>query len=217
MLQTALTMIPTDHLIRAKVLNNLGAAYYFNRDGKTAVKEFTKALEIQRQWLEGPLRRETTVYYAAVTLCNMGKVYLELSDFNLSFYLYEEALLLLTTIFRTDHDMVLTCLASLAMAKARKGQLDNALQILQGCLRSQNSRFGMLSSASMETVGLSSYLYARNGDYESALKCLFTVRKWQKANLPEKHPALLKSKEVIKALEAKLGTNKVSTVAKVWV
>ena len=147
----------------------------------------------------------------------MGKVYLQLSDYDLAFYLYEEALLLLTTIFRKDHDMVLTCLTSLAMAKAQKGELDNALQILQGCLRSQNSRFGVLSRASIETVGLSGFLYARHGDFENALKCLFTVRKWQKSHLPEKHPALLISKESIRAIEAKLGTNKVSTVAKVWV
>jgi tetratricopeptide (TPR) repeat protein len=216
-LEMALTMTPADHIIRAKVLNNLGIAYYFQRDHNAALKEFTKALEIQRQWLEGPLRRETTVYDAAVTLSNMGKVYLQLSDYDLAFYLYEEALLLLTTIFRKDHDMVLTCLTSLAMAKAQKGELDNALQILQGCLRSQNSRFGVLSRASIETVGLSGFLYARHGDFENALKCLFTVRKWQKSHLPEKHPALLISKESIRAIEAKLGTNKVSTVAKVWV
>lgn len=216
-LEKALTLIPTDHVVCAKVLNNLGVAYYFQRDYKTALKEFTKALEIQRHWLEGPLRRETSVYDASVTLSNMGKVYLEQSDFDLSFYLYEEALLLLTTIFRKDHDMVLTTLTSLAMAKAQKGELDSALQILQGCLRSQNSRFGVLSPASIETVGLSGFLYARHGEFENSLKCLLTVRKWQKGNLPEKHPALLRSRECIKAIEAKLGGANKSAIAKVWV
>jgi hypothetical protein len=46
---------------------------------------------------------------------------------------------------------------------------------------------------------------------------MFNVRKWQKSHLLEKHPALLNSKKGIKAIEAKLGTNKVSTVAKLWV
>lgn len=217
-LEKVLAMLPADHLVRAKVLNNLAVAYYFQRDRNSALNAFASALEIQKKWLAaGTVRRETTVYDATVTLCNMGKVYMEQSDFDLSFNLYEEALLLLTTIFRKDHDMVLTCLASLAMAKACKGEPQNAIPILQGCLRSQNSRFGVLSPASMETAGLSSCLYARVGDYDNAVKSLLVVRKWQKANLADRHPALIKSKEIIKALEAKLGRNKDAFGTKVWV
>ena len=69
----------------------------------------------------------------------------------------------------------------------------------------------------METVGLSGYIYARKGDFDDALKCVLTVRKWQKANLPENHTALLKAKICQKALEAKTGRNSGFGVTKIWI
>ena len=210
-LKEALAIIPADHLIRAKLLNNLGVIYYFQNDFGGALREFTSGLEIQRDWVEGPVRRENTVYDTAVTLSNMGKVYVETSDNEIASYLYEEALLLETAIFRKDHDLVLTTLTSLAVAEAQKEHFGKALQILQGCLRSQNNRFGVLSAESMNTLGLCSCFHARQGDYENALKCLLTVRKWQKGNLAENHTALMKSKQMQKAIEAKLGKKKKTT------
>jgi len=206
-IKEAIEIIPPDHRTRAKLLNNLGVIYSFHNDYAGALRELTSGLEIQRQWLDVPVRRETTVYDAAVLLSNMGRIYLHTDDNELALYVYEEALLLETTIFRKDHDFVLATLTSLAIAKAAREDFGNALQILQGCLRSQNNRFGVLSTECMETVGLSSYIYARMGDFESALKCLETVRKWQKVNLPENHTALLKSDYCQKALAAKLGKN----------
>jgi tetratricopeptide (TPR) repeat protein len=216
-LENALNMTSPDHFLRAKVVNNLGVAYYFHRGGKPALKEFIKSLEIQRRLLELTLRRDATVYDAAITLCNMGKVYLELSEFDLSFCAYEEALLMLTSIFSKDHEMVLACLSSLAIAKSQKGNISHALQILHGCLRSQNSRFGEWSPASIETVGLIGYLHAKNGELHAAIKYLSTVRKWQKVNLNAQHPSLLKTKESIRMLESRLGIIRSPSVAKVWV
>lgn len=217
-LQKALEISPTDNRSRAKLLTSLGVVYHCQKDYGGALREFTRALEIQRQWLDVPVRRETTVYDAAVTLNNMGNVYLATSDYELAVTLIEEALMLATTIFRMDHDFVLSNLRSLAITKAQTGQYGNALLILQGCLRSQSSRFGVLSAESMETVGLSGYIHARNGDFDEALKCLLTVRKWQRVNLPENHTALLKSNICQKALEARTGKNVSGFgVTKVWI
>jgi tetratricopeptide (TPR) repeat protein len=158
-------------------------------------------LEIQRHWLESPIRRETNVYDAAVLLGNMGKLYLEQPDYDLAYFVYEEALLLQTTVFRKDHDIVLASLTSLALAKAQNKQLQKALQILTGCLRSQNVRFGPNSVASIDTTGLMGYLYAREENYDEALKCLSKVKKWQSARLPVSHPALEATSKAIKKLE----------------
>ena len=108
----------------------------------------------------------------------MGKVYLDLAEFDLSLHAYEEAVLLLTSVYSKDHDMVLSCLSSLAVAKSQKGDLDHGLQILKGCLRSQNNRFGEMSAASIETIGLIGYLHAKKGEFGAALKHLSSVRKW---------------------------------------
>jgi tetratricopeptide (TPR) repeat protein len=90
---TALHMSPTEDATRAKILNNLGVAYYLQDNHKKALKALTGALEIQRQWLDGPVRREAIVYDASVTLGNMGNIYLRKTDFDLAYFVYEEACL----------------------------------------------------------------------------------------------------------------------------
>jgi tetratricopeptide (TPR) repeat protein len=216
-LEQTLDAIPARHIVRAKVLNNLGVTCHGRGDAVRALREWTCALEIQQAWLDPLVRREITVYTAAVTSCNMGRAYLETSEFALAMSVLEEALLLLTTIFRTDHDMVLSCLTSLALAKAYSGQIPSALQIL---LRSQSGRFGALSPLCIETIGRSGLLYAAMGQYESALKCLSTVQKWQLANLSRAHPAIERSAQIIQGLEQamRVGDASVTTPRNmVWV
>jgi tetratricopeptide (TPR) repeat protein len=88
---SALNMTPAANATRGKILNNIGVAQYQRQDYSEALKMFTGALEIQRQWLDGPVRREPIVYDAVVTLSNMGKVYLRKADYDLAYFVYEEA------------------------------------------------------------------------------------------------------------------------------
>ena len=199
---SALPMIPPDHICLAKTLNNLGVIFCRQNDTNSALKNFTKSLEIQRLWLDRTVRRETTVFDAAVTLLNTGRLYLERSDSDLAVSMFEEALLLQTRIFGKDHDMVLVSRMSLGVAKQQNGDLNNAQQIFLGCLRSQDKRFGPMSPAAIETLGLSGCLYAKQGDFEHALNCFSLVRKWQKSNLSENHPAVRRSREIVRAIEA---------------
>ena len=205
-MELAIDMVTDDEIARAKILNNMGVIYYQQRKYAPALKQFTSSLEIQRRFLEGPLRRDGMVYDAATTLGNMGKLYLEKADYSLAYYVYEEALLLQTTIFRKDHELVLASLQNLALTRAHDSQNKKALQILQGCLRSQNTKFGKESKESIETVAMMGYLYARLNCHEDALKCFTTVRKWQKANLPGAHPSVQKIKASINEMEQALGT-----------
>lgn len=89
----ALRLTPAENATRAKILNNLGVAHYLRNDLTSALEAFTGALEIQRQWLDGPVRREPIVYDASVSLSNMGKVYIDMKDYELAFYVLEEACL----------------------------------------------------------------------------------------------------------------------------
>lgn len=202
-LEQVLTMLPLGHVARAKILNNLAVVYFRQGNSNEALKEFTKSLEIQRVWLDSPVRRPCTVYDAALTLCNMGELYLDRNDSELAIYLYEEALLFQTSIFPKDHPSVLLTLSSLAIAKVRNGDLDNAIHILQGCLRGQTTKYGKNSSHAVNTIGLLGILYARIHSYEESLQCFVQVRKWQKLNLlvPTPHPALRESKDLIKVVE----------------
>lgn len=89
----ALAMVPLEDATRAKILNGIGAVYYQQERFSEALKEFTSALEIQRQWLDGAVRRESIVYDASITLGNMGKVFLELKEYDVAFSVFEEACL----------------------------------------------------------------------------------------------------------------------------
>ena len=91
--ETALGMSTTEDATRAKILNNIGVAHFQNGDHTEALRVFTSALEIQRQWLDGPIRRESIVYDASTTLGNMGKVYLHKGDYDLAYFVFEEACL----------------------------------------------------------------------------------------------------------------------------
>ena len=53
--------------------------------------------------MEGRVRREGIVFDTSVTLSNMAKTYLQLNDSEMTFYMYEEALLLQTSRFKKDH------------------------------------------------------------------------------------------------------------------
>lgn len=91
--EAALAMSPTEDTTRAKMLNNIGVVHYQQDNFADALKAFTSALEIQRQWLDGAVRRESIVYDASITLGNMGKIFLELSENEVAYSVYEEACL----------------------------------------------------------------------------------------------------------------------------
>jgi tetratricopeptide (TPR) repeat protein len=205
--ELALEMTPPGDMTRSKILCNMGVVLYQKKQYMLALQKFTLALEIQRGWLQGPVRRDSLVHEASLTLMNMGKLYMERGDFDRSYFVYEEALLLQTTIFRKDHDLVLESLMSLALTRARDGKPDKALQILQGCLRSQTARYGKDSFQTMDCLGFISYLHEHLECPEDALKCLAAVKKWQKLNLPPGHPSLRKTRETVKRLEEAVGKN----------
>ena len=199
-------------MLRSKILNNVGVMHFMKRDLPSALREFTASLEIQRLLLDGEVRRDAIVYDAATTLGNMGKLYLERSDYRLSYYVYEEALLLLTTIFRKDHDLVLSNLTSLALIRAWDDQVKSSLLILQGCLRSQTARFGKESLQSIETIATMGALYEKVGCLEDALKCFVLVKQYQRDNLPSDHPSRRQMRSVIIKVQEGLGNS-----ASMWV
>lgn len=155
----ALELTGKENATRAKILNNLGVAHYQMKDFPEALKAFAGALEIQRIWLEGPVRREAIVFDASITLCNMGKVMLEQEDYESAFYVYEEALLvsifpdylvctplctftwyiltdffffwiqLQTTAFRKNSSIVMDTLSNLAYAKAMSGDTKKSISV----------------------------------------------------------------------------------------
>lgn len=202
--ETAMALVPREHLTKAKLRNNLGVLYYHKGSFAASLKEFTKSLEIQRTWLESSIRRESLVYDAATTLSNMGCVYMERRDHDLACHVYEEALLLQTTIFRHDTDFVLESMSNLAYAVARNGNVQRAIQILQSCLRLTKGRFGSSYPDSIEITGLVGFLQVKAQNYQEAMKSLSTVRKWQKANLPPSDPCCQHAIGIIELVEEKL-------------
>jgi tetratricopeptide (TPR) repeat protein len=213
-LEQALHICCSENATRAKILNNMGVVYYQQRDDMQAMAAFAGALEIQRIWLDNRVRRNSIIFDASITMGNMGKLYLEQENYHLSFFVNEEALLLQTTAFPKDHDIVLRSLDSIAYARAREGDYEKAIHLYRGILRSQDARFGPYSKESMGTTKLMGILLIKEEDYEEALKCFTTLLKWQKARLPNNDPELQQSKEYIRNIEKYLdGVDQVS----VWV
>jgi len=164
---------------RAKILNNIGVVRYQLGDYAQAQKSFTSALEIQRPWLEGPVRRPSIVNIASTILSNMGRVYLREGDHDLAYFVFEEACLMQTSIFRKDHDAVLNSLDNMGRAHAKNGNYFEALRIFTSLHRSQEARFGPNSKVCIETLGMMGIAHFKLLDYEEAEKYLTKVAKWQ--------------------------------------
>lgn len=93
----ALEISPTENATRAKILNNIGVIHYQLAACEKSLEAFISALEIQRQWLDGPIRRQPIVYDASVTMCNMGKLYIKQDQYKLSYNVFEEAFVVSTS------------------------------------------------------------------------------------------------------------------------
>ena len=186
----ALATTEEDQVVRAKILNNIGVAYYHLGDLSTAVKSFTEALTIQRKRLDGPVRREALVYDAAVSLSNMGKIYLETGDNHRASIVYEEALRLQTSVFRKDHEIVLTSLQNYAFSQVRLSHGLKAIKTLERCRRAQVALHGVHSACVIETCGWMAHLCARENKVVKAQALYEAVYAWQKAYMSSRHPAV---------------------------
>ena len=86
-------LINSPDLQMAKVFCNIGVTFYHKGDMISASKHLRQSIEIQRKWLGSPIRRECNVYELSITLCNIGKIFLERNDYKMCFLAYEEALM----------------------------------------------------------------------------------------------------------------------------
>ena len=182
-LETCLVQSDEDGVVRAKVLNNLAVVHYHKGEVSKALRYLAAALEIQREWLDGDVRRESIVYDASVSLSNMGKLYLWRDDFELCSAVYEEALLLQTSIFQKGHPAVMQAYINLAWSKALNGHSRTGLRLLESCLRLQTLHYGAEASTTVDTCGWMAHLYARAQKYKEALPLYQQIRQWQKQHL----------------------------------
>jgi len=186
--QKALSTFVTRNASRAKTLNNLGVAQYLNKNITNAMKGLKSALEIQRNWLEGKIRRDSMIFDASITLSNMGKIHLGEKDFKTSVFVYEEALLLQTSVFRQDSLPMLLSLGNIAYAKAKNGDLIKAINIYKGLKRTFEVLHGKESRQYNEILGLLGNLQTQKGENKEAVKYLSSVLVWQQQNLGENSP-----------------------------
>jgi len=188
--EAALKICTSDDNTRAKILNNLGVARYQLEDYAQALKLFTSALEIQRPLLDGPIRRECMVYDASTTLSNMGKVYLRQGDYDLAYFVFEEACLMQTSTFRKDHDIVLSSLDNMARSHTKNENFAEALRIFTSLRRSQEARFGRDSEICIETIGMMGTVHFKLLEYEEAFECMKRVTSWQSKRMERSHPSV---------------------------
>ena len=203
--EKALELTEDDQLSRAKILVNAGVSSYHLGEFQKSLDLFTQALAIQRSLLDGPIRRESIVYGASMTLCNMGKLYVERCDNDMACLVYEEALLLQKTAFRKEHPIIIEGLQNLAFAKACQLQYATAIKVLDKCRHFQ-ARYYKASNAApvMETCGWLAHLCKLDGQTARARTLYEAVHVWQKEFLPETHHARQRVEGCLEQLPSKL-------------
>jgi tetratricopeptide (TPR) repeat protein len=210
-LQSALAMFTVLDGTRAKVLNSLGVVFFFQRKYDEALNVFTSALEIQRQWLDSPVRRESMIYDASMTLSNMAKVYMEAGQCDLGCFMYEEAFLLQTATYGKEHPVVLSSLEGMGLIMIKCGMFTKASQVFKTMLRLQEVRYGPKASQSIETAGMIGMVHYLESDSVEAKKRFQVVEEWQSRSLSSNHP----SKRMISTLISKMKRGK--NDKEVWV
>ena len=212
--ERCLDLTDQDPVVRSKILNNLAVVHYHKREIATALRYLAQALGHYRELLDGTIRRESIVYDTSVCLCNMGKLYLWQSDFELCSGVYEEALLLQTSIFQKENPAVMQAYINLAWSKALNGHYRTAIRLLESCLRVQTAHYGSTASATVETAGWIAHLYARSRRFNDALPIYQRIRQWQEQHLEgnttpflipgpnsSMHPSVRLVKDCIKQIE----------------
>jgi tetratricopeptide (TPR) repeat protein len=132
---------------------------------------------------------------------NMGKVYLRKGDYDLSYFVFEEACLMQTSTFRKDHDIVLMSLDNMARVHTKNGNHAESLRIFTSVSRSQESRFGVESEAYIETIGMKGITHFKLLEFEEALECLNKVSTWQNRKMSPSHPAIRNTRDMIKQVK----------------
>lgn len=196
----ALVLCPTQNATRAKILNNIGVVHYQAKHFIQALQAFASALEIQRQWLEGPVRRESIIFDATTTLRNMGKFYVTKCDFGTGLDVFQEAMVLQNTAFRNDSPLVLENLGNLAYTRIKTGELDKATELYKTILKVQEGQNGKESREYNETLGLFGLVLTMRQEYSEALACLSAALKWQEDNLGVTHRSVQYTKQLVKKI-----------------
>jgi len=203
-LNEAMPHFPEENMSKAILLNNLGVVHYHRDDIVEALRNFTLALEIQRGWLDNKIRRETLVFDVSTTLANMGKCYLDQKDYESALFVYEEALLLRTTVFKKDHECVLESLSNFAHTKARSGDTKKAIRMFSSMLRTQEAKYGLESQEAIVTMGIIGHLHGQRFEYAEAVRSLESVYQWQKSYMEASHPAVLQTARALARFREKM-------------
>ena len=131
----------------------------------------------------------------------MGKVYLRKGDYDLAYFVFEEACLMQTSAFRKDHDIVLLSLDNMARVHAKNGNQAEALRIFSSLARSQQARYGSDAEACIETVGMMGLTHFNLLEFDEALDCMNRVSSWQKKNLRFPHSSIAVTKDLIQQIQ----------------
>jgi tetratricopeptide (TPR) repeat protein len=202
----------SDRIQTSKLLNNIGVAYFHLGEKRNALDRLMRALKLQKQRIDESLSRESSIFDTSITLSNLGKVFLKRRDYSMATYVYEEAVMIQTSIFSKDHPIILESLGNVAYSKAMANDKTNALEVYKSLLEMQLKQFGEKSRDVFETKALMGILYTQQSNYSVALRYFNEAYEWQKLNLDSNHPALRFSKNVIDQLTSLVNGDNVAFV-----
>ena len=114
----------------AKILNNIGCAYFEVGELEDAAIAFEEALDIQQScYEEGNFQSMPGFLATSCTLCNLGFVSMEGADYETAISHLEDALKLQRNILDANSFIIMSTLENLAYSYLQYGGLDKALKV----------------------------------------------------------------------------------------
>ncbi len=192
-LETQRTLAPDD-LATARTFNNLGRAFYADRNFEGSRKFHDAALAIRRRVL-GEHHPDV-----ATSLNNLGAVARAEGDLAAAMKLFQQSLDLRERLLGADHPATAISLNNIAEIFVVQGDLGRALALHERALKIRRLRFGEdhpETARSLHNIGV---LQMDRGDLDAAEQALTAAAKIRGLRLGPEHPETLGSLERLKEL-----------------
>ena len=169
-------------LQQSEVLNALGQAYHDNGEFDRAIGFYLKALEINKQVLEGENEG------VAINLNNIGESYREKGDFEQALEHYQMALEIDQKVHTEEHPVIATILNNIGSVYDSKGEFHNALEHFQKALEIDRKVFGQNHYKVATRLNNIGSVYEDMGEYDKAIDQYEQALSIDKEAFGDEHP-----------------------------
>lgn len=184
----------TESLLAAECYNDLGVAFWNNKNDQTAISYHEKALNIRRKMLD------KTDPLIADSYLNLGLIAME-DDFLQSVIYFNNALQIYRAAYGNNHPQVALCFSNLAFANSYQKNHTEALKFMEETLKIWNHNYIGDHANKAFTLSNKGKILKDQGNYDQSLLMLQEALQMYLRLYGEKHPEVANTHYLIGSVQ----------------